>query len=186
MMTASLDDIRAVTENVFASLTEFTVVPVAVETIDRAGKRYVTAAVHITGEWEGTVAVACDDDLAREITGVFFGVEPTEADDGEINDAIGEVANMIGGNVKALMPAPSQLSLPTVTTRSSVRRPRPLSDFHCSSRATKAIPRRSPLSIYTHVRRTRSASQERSGSTVVETWCKVRIQANSVSQSKRT
>jgi len=116
MMTASLDDIRAVTENVFASLTEFTVVPVAVETIDRAGKRYVTAAVHITGEWEGTVAVACDDDLAREITGVFFGVEPTEADDGEINDAIGEVANMIGGNVKALMPAPSQLSLPTVTT----------------------------------------------------------------------
>ncbi len=116
MMTASLDDIRAVTENVFASLTDFVVAPVDVATIERAGKRYVTAAVHITGEWEGTVAVACCDELARQITGVFFGVEPDEASDSEINDAIGEVANMIGGNVKALMPAPSQLSLPTVTT----------------------------------------------------------------------
>lgn len=116
MITASLDDIRAVTENVFASLTEFTVVPVDVESVDRSGKRYVTAAVHITGEWEGTVAVACCDELAREITGVFFGVEPAAADPSEINDAIGEVANMIGGNVKALMPAPSQLSLPTVAT----------------------------------------------------------------------
>ena len=50
------------------------------------------------------------------ITAVFFGTEPHHADPAEINDAIGEVANMIGGNVKALMPAPSQLSLPTVTT----------------------------------------------------------------------
>jgi chemotaxis protein CheX len=116
MITASIDDIRAVTENVFASLTEFSVVPTAADDIHRAGHRYVTAAVSITGEWEGTVAVACTDELARLVTAAFFGVEPADADDGEINDAIGEVANMIGGNVKALMPAPSQLSLPTVTT----------------------------------------------------------------------
>jgi len=116
MITASIDDIRAVTENVFASLTEFAVFPVSSENIDRTGVRYVTAAVSITGEWEGTVAVACSDTLARLITGVFFGVEPAEADPSEVDDAIGEMANMIGGNVKALMPAPSQLSLPTVTT----------------------------------------------------------------------
>lgn len=116
MITASIDDIRAVTENVFASLTDFSVEPTNADGIDRTGHRYVTAAVSITGEWEGTVAVACSDELARLITGSFFGVEPAEADPGEINDAVGEVANMIGGNVKALMPSPSQLSLPTVTT----------------------------------------------------------------------
>lgn len=115
-ITASIDDIRAVTENVFASLTDFSVATIDESTIDRHGHRYVTAAVSITGEWEGTVAVACCDELSRLITGAFFGVEPAEADPSEINDAIGEVANMIGGNVKALMPAPSQLSLPTVTT----------------------------------------------------------------------
>lgn len=116
MITASIDDIRAVTENVFASLTDFAVETTIADQIDRTGHRYVTAAVSITGEWEGTVAVACSDELARLITGTFFGVDPLEADPGEINDAVGEIANMIGGNVKALMPAPSQLSLPTVTT----------------------------------------------------------------------
>ena len=70
----------------------------------------------VTGAWEGTVAVARSDELARLITGTCFDVDPLEADSSEINDAVGEIANMIGGNVKALMPAPSQLSLPTVTT----------------------------------------------------------------------
>jgi chemotaxis protein CheX len=116
MITASIDDIHAVTENVFASLTDFSIVAADASTIDRVGTRYVTAAVSINGEWEGTVACACTDQLARLITGVFFGVEPGAADASEIIDAVGEIANMIGGNVKALMPAPSQLSLPTVTT----------------------------------------------------------------------
>lgn len=116
MITASIDDIRAVTENVFASLTEFPIAIIDANSVDRTGKRYVTAAVSITGAWEGTIAVSCCDDLARIITGVFFALEPADATADEINDAIGEMANMIGGNVKALMPAPSQLSLPTVTT----------------------------------------------------------------------
>jgi chemotaxis protein CheX len=80
------------------------------------GRRFERAGVSIRGEWEGTVACACTDRLARLITGVFFGVEPGAADASEIIDAVGEIANMIGGNVKALMLAPSQRSQPTVTT----------------------------------------------------------------------
>ena len=33
----------------------------------------------------------------------------------EVVDALGELTNMIGGNVKSLLPAPSQLSLPMVS-----------------------------------------------------------------------
>lgn len=115
-ITASIDDIQMVTENVFASLTDFSVVVVPADSVDRDGRRYVTAAVSVTGEWEGTIACACSDELARAVTGAFFAVDPDAADPSEIIDAVGEVANMIGGNIKALMPAPSQLSLPTVTT----------------------------------------------------------------------
>ena len=31
-----------------------------------------------------------------------------------VRDAVGELANMIGGNVKALLPGPSRLSLPAL------------------------------------------------------------------------
>jgi chemotaxis protein CheX len=36
----------------------------------------------------------------------------------EIRDALGELTNVIGGNVKALFPGPSALSLPTVAVGS--------------------------------------------------------------------
>lgn len=74
----------------------------------------VNSCVHITGGWEGTVLFRSTRDLARTITESMFGMEPDEASGEDIEDAIGEVANMIGGNVKSLVPGPSQLSLPVV------------------------------------------------------------------------
>jgi chemotaxis protein CheX len=74
----------------------------------------VSSCVHITGGWEGSVVVRCSRDLAASITETMFGMDPGEASADEIADAIGEIANMIGGNVKSLVPGPSQLSLPVV------------------------------------------------------------------------
>ncbi|MEZ5257421.1 MAG: CheR family methyltransferase [Ilumatobacteraceae bacterium] len=74
----------------------------------------VTSCVHITGGWEGSVLVRCTRELAHTITGSMFDMDPSEATTDEIADAIGEIANMIGGNVKSLVPGPSQLSLPWV------------------------------------------------------------------------
>ena len=74
----------------------------------------VTSCVHITGGWEGSVLVRCTRELAHTITGSMFDMDPSEATTEEIADAIGEIANMIGGNVKSLVPGPSQLSLPWV------------------------------------------------------------------------
>ena len=35
-------------------------------------------------------------------------------DESEVVDALGEIANMVGGNVKSMLPGPSTLSLPSV------------------------------------------------------------------------
>lgn len=75
---------------------------------------HVVGMVNITGGWEGSVLVRCTRPLARSITEAMFGMDPGEAGADEIADALGEIANMIGGNVKSLVPGPSQLSLPTV------------------------------------------------------------------------
>jgi chemotaxis protein CheX len=74
----------------------------------------LTSCVHITGEWDGAVTIGCSRELARTITEVMFGMEPGEASTGDIEDAFGELANVIGGGLKSLLPGTSMLSLPTV------------------------------------------------------------------------
>ena len=43
--------------------------------------------------------------------------------DPDIRDVVGEFANVIGGNVKSVMPGPSVLSLPSTSLEGTVDRP---------------------------------------------------------------
>jgi chemotaxis protein CheX len=74
----------------------------------------VSGCVQFTGAWEGACVIECSADFARRAAGTMFGVEPSAASVADTQDAIGELANMTGGNVKALLPEPCRLSLPTV------------------------------------------------------------------------
>jgi chemotaxis protein CheX len=78
------------------------------------GEGHLTGCVAISGGWEGAVTVELSGPLARKVAAALFAMEPDEVGDGEVSDAVGELANMIGGNVKALMPGSCQLSLPSV------------------------------------------------------------------------
>lgn len=75
---------------------------------------FITGAVSLTGAWEGTVAVHCTTGLACRAASVMFGREEASVSASEIYDALGELANMISGNLKTLLPKPSFLSLPCV------------------------------------------------------------------------
>jgi chemotaxis protein CheX len=48
------------------------------------------------------------------VAATMFDTQPEVVTDAEVVDALGELTNMIGGNIKSLLPAPSQLSLPMV------------------------------------------------------------------------
>ena len=82
------------------------------EPIDVNGTRHLSASVQISGGWEGTVLVSCPETLAQRVAGVMFDTET--ASDDEIRDALGEVANMTAGNVRALVESYCRLSLPMV------------------------------------------------------------------------
>ena len=73
----------------------------------------MTGCVTIEGAWEGAVMLSCPDRLAHRLAAELFGpgVETAEVD---VRDAIGEVTNMLAGNLKAQLPHPSRISLPTV------------------------------------------------------------------------
>jgi chemotaxis protein CheX len=72
------------------------------------------ASVQLTGAWQGAVVVGCDLDFGREAARSMFDSDPADVTHDEIADALGEVANMIAGNVKPLLPGAETLSLPTV------------------------------------------------------------------------
>ena len=76
--------------------------------------RACLCSISITGTWNGIVLVQCSDALAKEIGTVMFSSDAETISKAEIKDAMGEITNMVGGNLKRILPGPSVLSLPNV------------------------------------------------------------------------
>ena len=74
----------------------------------------ITGCVQITGAWTGAITIGCSDKLANIAAGAMFAMEISELTSDEVHDTMGELANMLGGNIKSILPPPCQLSLPTV------------------------------------------------------------------------
>ena len=89
----------------------------------------VTSCVQIDGAWHGAVVLQCPLTLARTLTAEMFQADTAPELD-EVQDALGELVNMLGGNVKALLPGPSRISLPAVAVGS---------DYHLSVVGTNAV-----------------------------------------------
>ena len=76
----------------------------------------LTSMVGLAGSHTGILAIHCPKVLALRITSNMLGMDVTEIDD-DVNDALGEIANMIGGDVKHIFSpkgADIDLSIPTV------------------------------------------------------------------------
>ncbi len=54
-------------------------------------------------------------DHAQAAAEAMFDADPGSLSEQEVSDALGELTNMVGGNIKSLVPAPSKLSLPSVS-----------------------------------------------------------------------
>ncbi|MBI2406686.1 MAG: chemotaxis protein CheX [Gemmatimonadetes bacterium] len=77
--------------------------------------------VHLDTEPPGTVVLECDEALARLMAARMFDAAAETLTDADVCDAIGELANMAAGNLKAALPHAARLSLPTVTRGSELK-----------------------------------------------------------------
>lgn len=84
-------------------------------TVEGEARRYpVVGAIHFAGPWKGAVLAEFDHPLAYAVTARLMGV-PTPAEvDADVRDAVGELTNMIAGNLKAILPPDTGMSMPTV------------------------------------------------------------------------
>jgi chemotaxis protein CheX len=111
------EEILGITRDVWESFTGRTI-----ELADQVrpdGGDVTVGCVTVTGEWQGNVLLACPAQLARTAASAMFDLPAAQLDDEQIADALGELTNMIAGNLKSLIPGPSRLSMPTVTVGAS-------------------------------------------------------------------
>ena len=106
-------DIIAITQEVWSSFLSLDLVPVDVDSAPLAGPR-LTGIVSISGGWQGSVVLECALAHAVAAAEAMFAADPGSLSGDEVSDALGELTNMVGGNVKSLLPAPSALSIPSV------------------------------------------------------------------------
>ena len=77
----------------------------------------LSAWVDVVGPWTGSVVLTTGRRTAEELTRALLREHSPEVlEDEDVADAFGEIANVVGGNVKAVLPGPSVLGLPEVGT----------------------------------------------------------------------
>jgi chemotaxis protein CheX len=75
----------------------------------------ISGIIGISGLIRGSVVLSMYKNIAIKTTGMLVGSEPAELD-GDVTDAIGEIVNIIAGNIKAKIPDGEKIviSLPAV------------------------------------------------------------------------
>ena len=80
------------------------------------------ACTHIGGVWTGVVAIDCPDAVARRAAGLMFSKAPADVTGEDVQDTVLEIANVVGGHVKALLPEACRLSVPSMVAGDAVAR----------------------------------------------------------------
>ncbi len=74
----------------------------------------MSATISLSGAWNGTACLTCSRSAARRAASLMFELPDDELSGDEIADALGELINVVGGNIKGILPGPTDLSLPTL------------------------------------------------------------------------
>lgn len=110
------DDLMEITTQVWSSYIDIEGENPLLATATPGEARGVCASVSLTGAWRGHVVFVCSTDASRAAAAALMGIETDDVSDDDVADALGELANVIGGNLKSLLPEPSALSLPHVVS----------------------------------------------------------------------
>jgi len=107
-------DLAEMVEQVWESYLDPEGVSPLIQTYDENQPSEVHSSVSITGSWNGYVLYASSRAAAHRAAAAFLAMELEEVSEEDVSDTLGELANIVGGQVKAMLPPGAQLSLPQV------------------------------------------------------------------------
>jgi chemotaxis protein CheX len=108
-MEPTRDDLLSLVDQTWQTLFGDAIEPNEPAPIDPAGIR---ATVSIRGAWQGRVVLDFTAGAAEAVACGLLEAKPGELETAAILDAAGEMANILAGNLKSMVPQPSTLGLP--------------------------------------------------------------------------
>ena len=110
--------LRGATQEVFDTMLSMELVEKDKAELENSGR--IVGSVSLAGTVSGTVNIHVSDNFACQITANMLGMELDEIEsDEEVHDVIGELSNMIGGDLKSRLCDAGftcELSIPSITS----------------------------------------------------------------------
>ncbi|HTB34196.1 MAG TPA: chemotaxis protein CheX [bacterium] len=83
--------------------------------LERAdSRRWICGSVFFSGDWSGVLRMDLPWEMAARLGGLWIGQDGPLEDSAAVNDAVGELANTVAGNLKKLLPGIRGMSVPRV------------------------------------------------------------------------
>jgi chemotaxis protein CheX len=73
------------------------------------------ARIQVFGAWKAVVDIEAAENACRAIAGRMFSIHANDVGEDDLRDALGEIANMLAGNLKGIKEGMSTLSIPEVS-----------------------------------------------------------------------
>jgi len=105
-------DLAQIVVSVFQTMLQLEMAPS--ETPWSSSSDALTAAIYFAGTWKGAVLLECTLPQAFEFTHRLMSIDPPASINDDVRDALGELANMLAGNLKSVLPHGIGLSMPSV------------------------------------------------------------------------
>lgn len=112
-MSLRQEELIALNQDIWASMLGITISSSESIEVPAHGAGFIGACVQLVGAWQGAVRVDCTLALAQRAASAFMGGNADISVD-QVRDTVGELANMVAGSLKALLPQPTHISLPSV------------------------------------------------------------------------
>lgn len=113
-MLFSSEEIFQLIQYIWATVLEVDVAPSRAALSADMGDGFLTGCVHITGDWEGTMTLSCPEELASLASSILLEVDQEAVTVDDMLDTVGELTNMIAGNLKGLIRGTCHISVPVV------------------------------------------------------------------------
>jgi len=105
-------DLVQIAASVFQTMLNLDIVPADLSWTSQSDT--LTAAIYFAGTWKGAVLLECNRAQAFEFTHRLMAIDPPTTINDDVRDTMGELANMLAGNLKSVLPHGIGLSMPSV------------------------------------------------------------------------
>lgn len=102
-----------IVKNIWDSILGLEIEPIE-DALLNTNQHMLTGYIFIFGAWDGALSLDCSKKFADQASSIMFDIPASQLKMEDIQDTMGELANMLGGNIKSLLPQPCKLSLPSV------------------------------------------------------------------------